>query len=220
MYGGTYRLLEKVRKRSAGLQISFIDFFNIEKLTAAIRPETRLVWVETPTNPLLKLVNLEAVAAICQKHRLISVADNTFATPILQRPLEKGFDIVIHSVTKYLNGHSDMVGGMVVTNNSALSEQLAFLQNAIGAVAGPFDSFLALRGIKTLALRMEKHCQNAFELAAWLTKQPKINHVIYPGLPHHPQHKLAREQMQHFGGMISVELNCGEKETLRFFRTL
>ncbi|HLB58108.1 MAG TPA: aminotransferase class I/II-fold pyridoxal phosphate-dependent enzyme, partial [Gammaproteobacteria bacterium] len=178
LYGGTYRLLEKVRKRSAGIEISFVDLSHPEKITAEIRSNTRLIWVETPTNPMLKLVDLKKVAAIAKEHHLISVVDNTFATPILQRPLELGFDIVVHSATKYLNGHSDMIGGIaVVGENKTLTDELAFLQNSIGAIAGPFDSFLALRGLKTLSIRMERHCQNALELAQWLEKHPQIARV-------------------------------------------
>ena len=214
LYGGTYRILDKVRKRSAGLQVSFVDFSNPENILKAIRPETRMIWVETPTNPMLKLVDLKSVVAIAKKHHLITVADNTFATPMLQRPLELGFDIVTHSATKYLNGHSDMIGGIaIVGNNTELSDQMAFLQNSVGAIAGPFDSFLALRGVKTLALRMERHCHNAFELALWLEKHPKVARVIYPGLKSHPEHELAKQQMKAFGGMISVELKCNLQET-------
>jgi len=207
LYGGTYRLMERVRKHSAGLHISFVDMCDLEKVESALRPETRMIWVETPTNPMLKLVDLKQLAAFAKKNRLISVADNTFATPILQRPLESGFDLVTHSATKYLNGHSDIVGGIVVVGeNAELSEKLAFLQNAVGAIASPFDSFLALRGIKTLALRMERHCSNALELATWLTTHPRVSRVIYPGLESHPQHALARQQMAFFGGMITVDL--------------
>lgn len=216
LYGGTYRILDKVRKRSAGIQVSFVDFSNPDNIVNAIRPETRMIWVETPTNPMLKLVDLQAVVMIAKKHKLITVADNTFATPMLQRPIELGFDIVTHSATKYLNGHSDMIGGIVVvSDNAELSDQLAFLQNAVGAIASPFDSFLALRGLKTLAIRMERHCQNALELALWLEKHPKVAHVIYPGLTSHPQHELAKRQMKAFGGMISVELKCNLQETAR-----
>lgn len=215
LYGGTYRILDKVRRRSAGLDISFVDLSKDENVLAAIRPNTRMIWVETPTNPMLTLVDLTQIAQIAKKHQLVTVADNTFATPLLQRPLEKGFDIVVHSATKYLNGHSDMIGGIaIVGDNSELSEQLAFLQNAVGAIASPFDSFLALRGLKTLDVRMERHCQNAIELASWLTTHPKVAKVIYPGLPNHPQHVLAKQQMEHFGGMISVELKCNLKETV------
>ncbi len=216
LYGGTYRLLERVRKRSAGLQISFVDMCDLEKIKAEIRPETRMIWVETPTNPMLKLVDLKKIGELAKKHHLISVADNTFATPILQKPLELGFDIVVHSATKYLNGHSDMVGGIaIVGNNNELAEKLAFLQNAIGAIAGPFDSFLALRGVKTLAIRMERHCSNALALANWLETHPKVARVIYPGLKSHPQHQLAKQQMHFFGGMITAELKCNLAETVK-----
>lgn len=216
LYGGTFRILDKVRKRSAGLHVSFVDLSQPEKILAAIRPETKMIWVETPTNPMLKLVDLKQVAAIAKKHRLISVADNTFATPFLQRPLEIGFDIVVHSATKYINGHSDMVGGIaIVGSNAELAEQLSFLQNAVGAISGPFDSFLALRGVKTLAIRMERHCSNAFELAHWLEKHPKVARVIYPGLTSHPQHELAKQQMKLFGGMITVELKSDLAETVK-----
>jgi len=216
LYGGTYRLLEKVRKRSAGIHVSFVDLSDPEKIIAAIRPETRLLWVETPTNPMLKLVDLKQVAAIAKQHRLISVVDNTFATPILQRPLEYGFDIVVHSATKYLNGHSDVIGGVaIVGDNAELAQQLGFLQNSVGAIAGPFDSFLVLRGIKTLAVRMERHCSNALTLAAWLEKHPKVARVYYPGLASHPQHSLAKKQMAQFGGMISIELTCDIQETIK-----
>jgi cystathionine beta-lyase/cystathionine gamma-synthase len=217
LYGGTYRLLEKVRKRSAGLQVSFVDLSRPDLIEAAIRPETRMIWIETPTNPLLKLVDLKQVAAIAKKHQLISVVDNTFASPILQRPLELGHDIVVHSATKYLNGHSDVISGIVVVgDNKELAEELAFLQNSVGGIAGPFDSFLVLRGIKTLAVRMQRHCDNALALALWLEKHPKISKVIYPGLKSHPQHALAQQQMGQFGGMITVELNATHDETVKF----
>jgi cystathionine beta-lyase/cystathionine gamma-synthase len=216
LYGGTYRLLEKVRKRSAGIAISFVDLSHPENILSAIRPETRMIWVETPTNPMLKLVDLSQVALIAKQHKLIAVADNTFASPMLQRPIEYGFDIVMHSATKYLNGHSDMIGGIaVVGENTEIAEQLAFLQNAIGAIQGPFDSFLVLRGIKTLAVRMERHCENALALATWLAIQPQVARVIYPGLPSHPQHALAKRQMPQFGGMLSVELNCNLQQTIK-----
>jgi cystathionine beta-lyase len=206
LYGGTYRLLDKVRKRSAGIQLSFINFSDPNALINAIRPETKMIWIETPTNPMLQIINLAEVIKAVKNKNIITVVDNTFATPILQRPLELGFDIVMHSATKYLNGHSDMVGGIAVTNQEKLAEQIAFLQNSIGAIAGPFDSFLALRGLKTLALRMERHCDNAMELAQWLATHPKVARVYYPGLPQHPNHAVAKQQMSAFGGMISVEL--------------
>ncbi|MBU6420630.1 MAG: PLP-dependent transferase [Gammaproteobacteria bacterium] len=217
MYGGTYRLFERVRKRSAGLKFSFVDLRERQALEAAIRPETRLIWVETPTNPLLKLVDLDMVAEVARRHQLLTVCDNTFASPYNQRPVEHGFDVVMHSATKYLNGHSDMVGGMLVAGaRTELAEQLAFLQNSVGAVAGPFDSFLALRGLKTLALRMERHAANALELAGWLEKHPKIERVIYPGLASHPQHALAKKQMRSGSGMLTIFLKGGEAEARRF----
>jgi cystathionine gamma-lyase len=217
LYGGSRRLFTRVRQRSAGLSFSFVDLSDLAALEAAIRPETRLIWVETPTNPLLKLVDLAAVAAVGRKRKLITVCDNTFASPWVQRPIEHGFDMVMHSATKYLNGHSDMVGGMlVVGENAELSERLAFLQNAIGAIAGPFDSFLALRGLKTLALRMERHCRNAMAVAGFLESHPRIERVMYPGLPSHPQHELAKRQMDDFGGMVSAVLKGGLPEARRF----
>jgi cystathionine beta-lyase/cystathionine gamma-synthase len=217
LYGGTFRLFDKVRKRSAGLHFSFVDLSKLENLEKAIQPNTKMIWVESPTNPLLKLADLEQIAAIGRKHKLITVADNTFATPYIQRPLELGFNIVTHSATKYLNGHSDMVGGIaVVGDNKELAEQLAFLQNSIGAIAGPFDSFLALRGLKTLALRMERHCTNALEIAQWLEQHPKIQKVYYPGLTSHLQHALAKKQMQGFGGIVTIVLKGDLAETKRF----
>ena len=210
LYGGSYRLFERVRRRSAGLDFSFVDLTDPAAFEAAITPKTKLVWVETPTNPLLKIVDLQAVSKIARKHGLRMVVDNTFASPALQRPLEHGADIVMHSATKYLNGHSDMVGGMVVVGEDAeLGEQLAFLQNSVGAVQGPFDSFLALRGAKTLHLRMAAHCANAQALAQWLDSHPAVETVIYPGLASHPHHALARRQMDGFGGMVSIALKGG-----------
>lgn len=206
VYGGTYRLFENVRKRSAGLQFSFMSFADMSQVEAAILPNTKMIWIESPTNPLMKLVDLEAVAALAKKHQLLAVADNTFATPLAQRPLEYGFQIVMHSATKYLNGHSDMVGGIVAVADPELGEKMAYLQNSIGAVAGPFDSFLALRGLKTLDVRMHRHTENAQELASWLEKHPKVTRVYYPGLPSHEQHALAKRQMKLAGGMISVVL--------------
>ncbi len=217
LYGGTYRLFERVRRRSAGLRFSFVDLADLRALEDAIRPETRMIWVETPTNPLLKLVDLEAVAALGRRRGLLTVADNTFASPWVQRPLEHGFDLVMHSATKYLNGHSDMIGGVAaVGENAELRERLAFLQNAVGAIAGPFDSFLALRGLKTLALRMERHCANAAAVAAWLEAHPKIERVYYPGLASHPQHALAKRQMHGFGGMVSAVIRGGVDAARRF----
>jgi len=203
LYGGSFRLFEQVRKRSAALQFSFVDMSDVSAIEAAIRPNTRMIWIETPTNPLLRLADLAAIATLARKHRLMAVADNTFASPYVQRPLESGIDIVMHSTTKYLNGHSDIIGGCVVVNTDELGEKLKFLQNAIGSIAGPFDSFLALRGLKTLALRMERHCSNAMAVARWLEKNPKVARVIYPGLESHPQHKLAKKQMSAFGGIVT-----------------
>ncbi|PKU24267.1 trans-sulfuration enzyme family protein [Telmatospirillum siberiense] len=217
LYGGTYRLLEKVRRQTAGLSISYVDATDPDALTAAIRPETRMLLVETPSNPLLRLADLRRLAAICRGRGIIAVADNTFATPWVQRPLELGFDIVAHSTTKYLNGHSDVIGGAAIVGERAdLAERLGFLQNAVGAIAGPFDAFLTLRGIKTLDVRMLRHCDNAGQLAVWLEHHPKVRRVIYPGLASHPQHELARRQMRGFGGMISVELDTDLAGTRRF----
>ena len=222
LYGGTYRLFEKVRRRSANLDFTFIDMTDASKIKEAIKSNTRMVWVETPSNPLLKLIDLEAVAKIARKHNAISVSDNTFASPWIQRPIELGFDMVIHSATKYLNGHSDMVGGIAVVGaNKELGDQMQFLQNSVGAIAGPFDSFLAMRGLKTLALRMERHCQNAQELAGWLEKEPKVRKVNYPGLTSHPQYKLAKRQMgARFGGMVTVILDTDLAGTRRFLENI
>ena len=220
LYGGTFRLMDKVRQHSAGLTFSYVDLADPEAIVAAIRPETRMILVETPTNPLLKLVDLETIAALCRKHNLIAVADNTFASPWIQRPLELGFDVVMHSTTKYLNGHSDVIGGIAVASgeerNTQLRERLAFLHNAIGSIAGPFDSFLVLRGIKTLDLRMQRHCDNALELAGWLQGHPKVRQVRYPGLTSHPQHALAKRQMRAFGGVITFDLDTDLAGTVRF----
>jgi len=216
-YGGTYRLFERVRRRSAGLSFTFVDMSDAENVRRAATPRTRLIWVETPSNPLLKLADLECIAAIGRSIGAITVTDNTFASPYLQRPLEYGFDLVMHSATKYLNGHSDVVGGVVVAGAHAeLAERLAFLQNAVGAVAGPFDSFLVTRGLKTLHLRMERHCQNALEIAQWLERHPRVERVLYPGLVSHPQHALAKKQMHGFGGMITAILKGDLASTRRF----
>jgi len=217
LYGGTYRLFERVRRRSAGLDFSFINLAESSTLSAAIRPETRMIWIETPTNPMLRLVDFDSIVAIARANNILTVADNTFASPWVQRPLEWGVDLVVHSTTKYLNGHSDMVGGVVIVgDNPELSDRLAFLHNAVGAIASPFDSFLALRGLKTLHLRMERHCANALEIAHWLEGQPAIDKVIYPGLPSHPQHTLATRQMRGFGGIVTAVLKGGLEPTRRF----
>jgi cystathionine gamma-lyase len=221
LYGGTYRLFERVRRTSANLTFTFTDMRERAQLEAAIRPDTRLIWVESPSNPLLKLVDLEMVAAVARARGVLAVADNTFATPCIQRPLAYGFDAVLHSVTKYLNGHSDMVGGaIVIGDNAELAEQLAFLQNAVGAVLSPFDSFLALRGLKTLHLRMARHCENALAIAERLTHHRRIAAVHYPGLPGHPQHALARRQMNGFGGMVTLVLRGNLDDARRFLERL
>ncbi len=216
LYGGTTRLFERVRRRSAGLDFTFTPVSDRGTLARALRPATRMIWVETPSNPLLKLVDLEMVAQVARERGLLSVADNTFATPWAQRPLELGFDLVVHSATKYLNGHSDIVGGVVVTASAPLAEKLAFLHNAIGAIASPFDSFLVLRGLKTLGLRMERHTANATAVAEWLERHPRIERVYYPGLASHPQHALARRQMRGAGGMLTAVLRGGLADTRRF----
>lgn len=213
LYGGTYRLFENVRKRSAGLQFSFVDCTNPDNVKNAIQKNTKMLWIETPSNPMLTLINLELMADIAKKNNLISVCDNTFATPILQQPINIGFDIVVHSLTKYLNGHSDMIGGAVIVRDKTYAEKIGYLQNAVGGILGPFDSFLCLRGIKTLAVRMEKHCDSAMQLAEFLSQHPFVNKVYYPGLTSHPQHALAKKQMRGFGGMISVELKMNLDET-------
>src|SRR3984893_9972551 len=220
LYGGTFRLFERVRKASANLAFTFVDLTDLSRLKTARRPNTRMVWVETPSNPLLKLIDLEGVAAFARENNLLAVSDNTFASPWIQRPLELGFDIVVHSATKYLNGHSDIIGGVVVigaeARHHALADRLAYLQNAVGGIIGPFDSLLALRGLKTLALRMERHCANALDLAHWLAEQAEVARVHYPGLPSHPQHALARRQMRAFGGMVTIVLKADLAGTTRF----
>ncbi len=210
VYGGTYRLFENVRRRSAGLDFSFVDLNDMAALDAAVKPNTKMIWCETPTNPLLKIVDIARLAEFARKRGIWLAVDNTFSSPILQRPLELGAHLVMHSATKYLNGHSDMVGGMIVVGDDAeLAEQMTFLQNAVGGIQGPFDSFLALRGLKTLHLRMKAHCENAGQLADWLQSHPAVEKVVYPGLASHPQHALAKQQMDGFGGMVSVWLKGG-----------
>ncbi|MBD3668929.1 MAG: PLP-dependent transferase [Kangiella sp.] len=205
LYGGTFRLFDKVRKRTANLDFTFVDLSDLSNLEKALKPNTKMIWVESPTNPMLKVVDMQAIADFAKKHNLIAIADNTFATPYNQRPLNYGFDIVMHSATKYLNGHSDIVGGMaVVGDNDELREQMAFLHNSVGSIQGPFDSYLALRGVKTLALRMKQHNTSGQIIAEHLAKHPQIDKVYYPGLASHPQHELAKKQMIGFGGMISV----------------
>ena len=217
LYGGSNRLFNRVRTRSANLEFSLVDLTEPENFRAAIKPNTRMVWVESPTNPLLRLADLTAIAAIANENGITAVCDNTFATPYLQTPLDHGFDIVVHSATKYLNGHSDMVGGVaVVGDNDELIEQMGFLQNSVGAIAGPFDAFLAMRGLKTLALRMRQHCASAHEIAEYLQAHPKVDQVYYPGLESHPQHELAKRQMNGFGGMVSATLKGGLEEATKF----
>ena len=220
MYGGTYRLFERVRRASSGHDFTYVDLTDPLALANALRPETKMVWVETPTNPMLKLADLHAIAQLCRERGVMSVCDNTFASPINQRPLELGIDIVVHSTTKYMNGHSDVIGGIAVVGGQprqqAWRERLGFIQNAVGAIQGPFDSFLVLRGIKTLALRVERSNGNALELAQWLRGQAKVRHVYYPGLASHPQHELARRQMHGYGGIISVDLDTDLAGARRF----
>lgn len=217
LYGGSFRLFERVRRRSAGLDFTFVDMSDTGAVEKALAPNTRMIWVETPTNPLLRLADLEAIAAIARRRNILAVADNTFASPYVQRPLELGFDIVVHSTTKYLNGHSDMVGGIaVVGENRDLADRLKFLQNAVGAIQGPFDSFLALRGVKTLALRMERHCANALAIAQWLQNCRDVERVIYPALKSHPQHELGKRQMRGFGGIVTAVLRRDLDGTRRF----
>jgi cystathionine gamma-lyase len=215
LYGGTWRLFERVRRSSAGLDFRYVDMSNLEAVEAAVTPKTKLLWVETPTNPLMKLADLEGLARVARKHGLLAVADNTFASPYNQRPLELGFDVVVHSVTKYLNGHSDIIGGVAVARTEAVAKELKFLQNSVGAVMGPFDAFLANRGVKTLALRMQRHGENAARVAQWLEGRADIERVYYPGLESHPQHALARRQMRTGGGMISCVLKGDLERTRR-----
>ena len=217
LYGGTFRLFDKVRRRSAKLDFTYVDLTDPENFDRAIKSNTRMVWVETPSNPLLKVIDLEAIAKIAREHKIISVCDNTFATPWIQRPIESGFDLVVHSATKYLNGHSDLVGGIIVVGkNKDLGDQIAFLQNSVGAIAGPFESFLVMRSLKTLALRMDRHCSNALEIARWLEEQSQVKTVHYPGLKSHRQHDLARTQMRGFGGMVTIVLKTDLAGTKRF----
>ena len=216
LYGGTRRLFSGVRTRSAGLEFSYVDLSDLDQVENAFQDNTRMVWIETPTNPLLKIVDIEAVAKLARANDVLIVVDNTFATPYLQRPLELGADIVMHSATKFINGHSDMVGGIVATGDAALAEQLAYLQNSIGAVAGPFDSFLALRGVKTLDVRMQRHCASAMRIAEWLEQHPRVDSVLYPGLPSHPQHALASKQMDDYGGIVTFFIK-GDLNDARMF---
>ena len=218
LYGGTYRLFENVKKRSAGLDFTFTNLNLLDNLEASLKPNTKMIWVESPSNPLLKIVDLKEISNFAKKHNLISVCDNTFCSPYIQKPLDLGFDIVVHSATKYLNGHSDVIGGVVVTSieRDDLTEKLTFLANAIGAVMGPFDSFLVLRSLKTLSVRMECHCKNAMKIAEFLEQHPAIESVIYPGLASHPQHDIAKKQMPLFGGMITIIIKGGLSRATQF----
>ncbi len=221
LYGGTFRLFERVRRRSAALDFTFADLTDPKAALAVIRPQTRMIWIESPTNPLLRLVDIAAVAEIARKRGILTVVDNTFATPWIQRPLELGVDIVVHSATKYLNGHSDMVGGVAVVADAALAERIGFLQNAIGAVGGPFDSFLALRGLKTLPLRMRQCSESALAIARWLERHSRVDRVLYPGLPSHPQHALAVRQMKNgHSGIVTFFLKGGLADARRFLERL
>jgi cystathionine gamma-lyase len=216
LYGGTFRLFDKVYRR-LGFEFTYVDpFGGAAAVAQAMRPTTKLVWVETPTNPLLKIVDIAAVAQLCKQHGVMLAVDNTFMTPYFQRPLELGADVVAHSLTKYLNGHSDVVGGALITADASLRDRLAFLQNAAGAVPSPMDSFLVMRGTKTLHVRMDRHEANANALAGWLAEHAQVERVIYPGLPSHPQHALAKRQQRGFGGMISFVLRGGLDEARRF----
>ncbi len=219
LYGGTRRLFSNVRERSAGLTFDYVDLSDNAAAEAAIGDDTAMVWIETPTNPLLKLVDLEAISELAKKSGALVVVDNTFATPYLQRPLEMGADIVMHSATKFINGHSDMVGGIVAVQDDGLAEQLAYLQNSIGSVAGPFDSFLALRGVKTLDVRMERHCKSSLQIAKWLEGHDNVERVLYPGLESHPQHALAKKQMPGFGGIVTFFIKGDLEDARRFLET-
>ncbi|MCM2314345.1 MAG: PLP-dependent aspartate aminotransferase family protein [Thermoanaerobaculia bacterium] len=210
MYGGSFRLFDKVLRRF-GLEFTYVDTSNVDAIRAAIRPATKMLYLETPTNPMMTITDIAASVAAVKGRGILTVVDNTFMSPYFQRPIELGADVVVHSTTKYLNGHSDSVGGVVVTTTDELGQKIGFLQNAAGAILSPFDSFLVTRGVKTLAVRMRQHDENGREIAAWLAKQPKIVKVYYPGLPEHPQHELAKRQMSGFGGMISFELGSYEK---------
>lgn len=221
LYGGTFRLFERVRRRTANLDITFADLSDPSALAAAVRPDTKMIWIETPTNPTLRLVDIAQVAEFARKRGILTVVDNTFASPWIQRPLELGADIVVHSATKYLNGHSDMVGGVAVAASEELADKIGFLQNAVGAISGPFDSFLALRGLKTLALRMRQASESSLQLAGWLEKHPNVTRVLYPGLESHPQHALAKRQMQNgFSGIVTLFVKGGLDETRQFLERL
>ena len=221
IYGGSLRLFRHVRTRTSRLEFSFVDFGDLDNVERAIRPNTRLIWIETPTNPLLNIIDLDATAALARAHGIMTAVDNTFATPCVQRPLEAGFDIVMHSTTKYFGGHSDVLGGLNIVADEALGKRMASLRSATGSVAGPFDAYLVLRGVKTLALRMERHQANAMQIARWLADRPEIERVYYPGLDGHPRHVLAVRQMTGgFGGVVSFLLRGGQAEVGAFLNAL
>ncbi|HEY6644173.1 trans-sulfuration enzyme family protein [Povalibacter sp.] len=221
LYGGTFRLFERVRRRTANLDITFADLSKPEALASAVRPDTKMIWIETPTNPMLRLVDIAQVAEFARKRDILTVVDNTFASPWIQRPIELGADLVVHSATKYLNGHSDMVGGIAVAANEELADKVGFLQNAVGGISGPFDSFLALRGLKTLPLRMRQASESSLAIAQWLEKHPNVSRVLYPGLPSHPQHELAKRQMKNgSSGIVTFFVKGGLDETRRFLERL
>lgn len=222
VYGGSNRLFKRVRERSQGLKVDFVDLSDPARLDEFMTAKTAMVWIETPTNPTLKLIDLEAIASRARaiNPKALLVCDNTFASPMLQRPLEHGFDIVVHSVTKYINGHSDVVGGIAAVKDAELAERLRFIQNSVGSVLSPFDAYLTLRGIKTLDVRMQRHCANAERIAAWLEDHAGVESVIYPGLQSHPQHELAKRQMDGFGGMVTFVIKGGLDEASRFLETV
>ena len=219
LYGGSRRLFEKVRKRTSNLKFNFGDLSNNSNLEKLITKNTKMIWVETPTNPMLKIVDLEYISKVAKKYNIITVADNTFCSPYIQRPIELGFDIVVHSATKFLNGHSDMVGGIVVCSSEEHAEEIAYLQNSVGAVQGPFDAFFALRGLKTLSLRMERHCSNALKVAEFLEQKKVISKVYYPGLKNHEGYEVAKKQMNGFGGIVTCVLSGGLEKARRFLET-
>jgi cystathionine gamma-lyase len=219
VYGGTFRIFDKVFRRH-GLNFSWVDLSNPDNFEKAITPKTKMVWVESPTNPMLKLIDLARIAETAKKRNILSVCDNTFMTPYFQRPMDLGFDVVTHSTTKYINGHSDVVGGFVCTSNEELAQKMYFLQNAVGGVPGPMDCFLVLRGVKTLGVRMERHAQNALKVAQYLATHPKVQKVTYPGLESHPQHALARKQMKGFGGMMTFDIKGGLEAARKFLKTV
>ena len=219
LYGGSRRLFEKVRKRTSNLKFNFGDLSNNSNLEKLITKNTKMIWIETPTNPMLKIVDLEYISKVAKKYNIITVADNTFCSPYIQRPIELGFDIVVHSATKFLNGHSDMVGGIVVCSSEEQAEEIAYLQNSVGAVQGPFDAFFALRGLKTLSLRMERHCSNALKVAEFLEQKKVISKVYYPGLKNHEGYEVAKKQMNGFGGIVTCVLSGGLEKSRRFLET-